>query len=117
MKFQVLSVFAGLAFAAGLPAQDRQPQAMIRTETRVVLVDGGQHHAFGESPSRARQPGAPTVVGVVVALAPVQRHDYHRFASPEEHEALRKERVHDLLGVRHPATHASVADGNGDVSL
>ncbi len=42
MKFRVLIGFAGLALAAGSPAQDqtdKQAPAMIRTESRVVLVD------------------------------------------------------------------------------
>ena len=42
MQFRDLSLLAGLALAAGTPAvsqQDQPPQPVIRTETRVVLVD------------------------------------------------------------------------------
>ena len=80
-------------------------------------MHGGQHDPFGAGARRLGQRLAPAVIGVVVALAPIQRHDHDRLAGPEQHEALGEQRVHDLLGVRHTAAHAGVADGNGDIRL
>src|SRR5581483_11311275 len=39
MKFRAFGLLAGLALTAALPAQDQPPLTVIKTETRVVLVD------------------------------------------------------------------------------
>ena len=83
----------------------------------VVLVDGGQQDAAGRRFRGLGEHLPPTVVGVVVAPAPIQGDHHDRLPRPQQHKSLGKQRVDDLFGVGNPAAHASVTDGHGDVGL
>jgi hypothetical protein len=73
---------------------------------RVVLVHGREQDSLGLGSGGFGQRGLPSSVGVVADFAPVDGHEYDRFAIANQHKTIRFEWVGDSRRTPCPAHHS-----------